>query len=291
MHGQFRRRASSPTSRRSRRSGASKTSARSVTPRPRAGVARRFIRSRRITIQDAAWKVMPTAYNKASANGTLPVQPRQIMYAARGYIQEKTGRKLDDRYFTQTILPDYVDQNGVDWDIVWDARGSLHEPHTNRHVPLGTLEVRDVPGRAGERLSAARSGRRLEDHRRQGSLWRRPVRREGRLSAAVPGGQARPSATTSRSCRPRGVSTTAARTLIDRLVGDKVPVFCIRDFDVSGFTIAGTLAATPDATPGRSQGAIDLGRQTDGTGLTPANGWRPAGHPVQRTWPTKYWRR
>ena len=30
------------------------------------------------------------------------------MYAARGHIQERTGKKLDDRYFTQTLLPDYV---------------------------------------------------------------------------------------------------------------------------------------------------------------------------------------
>jgi hypothetical protein len=87
-----------------------------------------FIPVRRITILDAAWAIMSTAYDKASAGGTLPVQPRQIMYAARGYIQEKTGRTLDDRYFTQTILPDYVEQEGVDWDIVWDARGGLHEP-------------------------------------------------------------------------------------------------------------------------------------------------------------------
>ena len=58
-----------------------------------------FMRVRTITIQDAAWKVMEQAYLKASAGGTLPVQPRQIMYAARGYIQERTGKKLDDRYF------------------------------------------------------------------------------------------------------------------------------------------------------------------------------------------------
>jgi hypothetical protein len=102
-----------------------------------------FIPVRRITLQDAAWEVMRTAYEKASAGGTLPVRPRQIMYAARGYIQERTGSELDDRYFTQTLLPDYVDHTGVDWDIVWDARGGLHEPHTNRHVPLGTLEVRE----------------------------------------------------------------------------------------------------------------------------------------------------
>jgi hypothetical protein len=49
-----------------------------------------FIPVRRITILDAAWAIMSTAYDKASAGGTLPVQPRQIMYAARGYIQEKS---------------------------------------------------------------------------------------------------------------------------------------------------------------------------------------------------------
>src|SRR5687768_334982 len=73
-----------------------------------------FVRVRQVTIQEAAWEVMEAAYNKASANGTLPVQPRQIMYAARGPIQERTGRPLDDRYFTQTLLPDYVEETGVD---------------------------------------------------------------------------------------------------------------------------------------------------------------------------------
>ena len=147
-----------------------------------------FVRPRRITIQEAAWKVMETAYAKASADGTLPVRPRQIMYAARGYIQERTGRKLDDRYFTQTFLPDYVAQQGVDWDIVWDARGSLHEPHTNRHVPLGTLEVREYLARPGKRLSASRSHRRLAHARRQAPIRRRPLRREGGLPSALPQG-------------------------------------------------------------------------------------------------------
>ena len=162
-----------------------------------------FIRTKPITIQDAAWKVMPTAYNKASAGGTLPVRPRQIMYAARGYIQEKTGRKLDDRYFSQTILPDYVDREEVDWDIVWDARGSLHEPHTNRHVPLGTLEVRAYlgsqksvylpPDRAGGWKTTG-----AED--RYGAVLF--VEKEGFLPLFRRSSW--PSATTLRSCRPRG---------------------------------------------------------------------------------------
>src|SRR4051812_42500430 len=66
-----------------------------------------FVRPSRVTAQDAAWRIMPTAYAKASCNGTLPVRPRQIMYAARGYIQEQTGEKLGENYFIQTLLPDY----------------------------------------------------------------------------------------------------------------------------------------------------------------------------------------
>ena len=43
---------------------------------------------------------------RASANNTLPANARQIMYAARKYIQERTGKQLNDTYFTQTLLPD-----------------------------------------------------------------------------------------------------------------------------------------------------------------------------------------
>ena len=112
-----------------------------------------FERSTRITVQDAAWSIMEDAYLKASGGGRLPVKPRQIMYAARGRIQGLTGKRLDDRYFCQTILPDYCaarcETEG--WDIVWDARGTLVEPHTNHQVPLGTLEVREYMAGGGSR--------------------------------------------------------------------------------------------------------------------------------------------
>src|SRR5512132_3917110 len=66
------------------------------------------------------------------------------MYAARGKIQDRTGKSLDGRYFTQTLLPDFIAENPAltaSWKVVFDARGHLVEPHTNRPVPLGTLEV------------------------------------------------------------------------------------------------------------------------------------------------------
>ena len=110
----------------------------------------RMVRSDRFTIREAAWVAMKNAYMKASDNGRLPTRPRQIMYAARPEILELTGKDtLDDRYFTQDLLPDYVAMNPEecrDWDIVWDARGHFTEPHTGHGIALGTLEVREYLG-------------------------------------------------------------------------------------------------------------------------------------------------
>ena len=49
------------------------------------------------------------AYRILSGGATLPANARQIMYAARPAILRLTGRdKIDDKYFTQPLLPDYV---------------------------------------------------------------------------------------------------------------------------------------------------------------------------------------
>src|SRR5262249_16380631 len=98
----------------------------------------------RETIKDVAWEVMEAAYLKASANGRLPAHARQVMYAARGPIQQRTERTLDDQYFCQTLLPNYILEHpaAATWDVVFDARGHFIEPHTKRIVPLGTLDVR-----------------------------------------------------------------------------------------------------------------------------------------------------
>lgn len=104
----------------------------------------------RITTKHAAWEVMQAAYLKASGDGELPAKPRQIMYSARPSILKITGKDaLDDAYFTQTLLPDYMAEHAAEcssWDVIWDARGTFIEPHTGREVPLGTLEVRDYLG-------------------------------------------------------------------------------------------------------------------------------------------------
>jgi hypothetical protein len=49
------------------------------------------VRSDRVTIKDAAWKVMEESYIKVSSDGLYPAHARQIMYAARRMILEMTG--------------------------------------------------------------------------------------------------------------------------------------------------------------------------------------------------------
>ena len=67
-----------------------------------------MVRGARLTILDVASEVMNDAYMKASSDGRYPAHARQIMYAARPAIQERTGEALNDQYFCQRLLPDYL---------------------------------------------------------------------------------------------------------------------------------------------------------------------------------------
>jgi len=99
-----------------------------------------------VSIKDAAYQVMEQAYLRASANNTLPANARQVMYQARPLIQKLTDKMWkNDSLFTQKLLPDFMEANPgktASWDVVYDARGHLQEPHTGVRIDLGTLDVR-----------------------------------------------------------------------------------------------------------------------------------------------------
>src|SRR3954447_16525609 len=104
----------------------------------------RLTREPRTTQKEAAWEVMEQAYMVASGKGDLPAPARQIYYQARPTILPMTENKeLAYGYFSQTLMPDYIEEHGVDWDVVYDARGHAIEPHTNRRFGCGTIEVDD----------------------------------------------------------------------------------------------------------------------------------------------------
>lgn len=173
-----------------------------------------LIHTRRRTIRDAAFEVLEEAYQKASSGGRYPAHARQIMYAARGAIQEKTGRLLDDQYFCQGLLPDYLDEFPAkvkSWDVVFDARGHFAEPHTGVIVPLGTI---------GAILFIEKEGFM--------PLFK-AVRLAERYDLAI--------------MSTKGMSVTASRRLVDCLCASQdIPLLVLRDFDKAGFSIAGTLS-------------------------------------------------
>lgn len=200
-------------------------------------------RSRRVTVKAASWDAMPAAYQKASSNGTLPANARQMMYAARPQIEERTGKKLDDTYFTQTLLPDYIEETGVDWDVVYDDRGHFREPHTDHTFGLGTLAVRRYlesihpikfeppsfsPGKVVTRgPQGCYRGVMFVEKEGFDPLWH-AVDLAERFDLAIKS--------------TKGMSVTAARRLADELAGKYgVPLLILHDFDKSGFSILGTL--------------------------------------------------
>jgi hypothetical protein len=199
-----------------------------------------------LTLKDAAWAVMKDAYMKASGNGELPAKARQIMYAARGELLRLTGvKKFSDTYFTQVLLPDYITENAdetADWDVVYDARGNLTEPHTDRRIALGTIGVRTYLGERAPLGPAVRLNPAIlyptagPENRFHNVLF---VEKEGfdELFEAVQLGDRYDLAIMS----TKGMSVVAARKLIDRLADTVDHIFVLRDFDVSGFSIFGTL--------------------------------------------------
>ncbi len=200
-----------------------------------------------MSIKDAAWSVMEKAYLVASGNGRYPANARQIMYAARPDILRLTGNdNLDDAYFPQVLLPDYVAEHGKDaeWDVVFDSRGNFVEPHTRHEVRLGTIDIRAY---LGERAPIGPVVAMSDDeryptigpqHRFSAVLF---IEKEGfapllqvaqiaeRFDIAI--------------MSTKGMSTTAARQLLDRLAPRIDKVMVLHDFDVSGFSIFGTLGS------------------------------------------------
>jgi hypothetical protein len=225
----------------------------------------RLIRSHRVTIKDAAWAVMEKAYMAASDGDRLPATETQVMYAARGEIQQRTGRQLDRQYFNQTLLPEYLAENDLSWDIVFDDRGHFTEPHTKTSFGLGTISVRNYLASIGEpawiepqvtpagwatRGPSSRFGAVLFVEKEGFIPLFERVRLAERFDIAI--------------MSTKGVSVTACRKLVEKLCTKDVPLLVMHDFDKAGFTILSTLQRdTRRYSFLRRPHVIDLGLRLD----------------------------
>ena len=204
----------------------------------------RMTREPRTSQKDAAWEVMEGSYMRASANGTLPALARQIFYQARPKIMELTDDKeLAYGYFSQVLLPDYIEEQGVSWNVVYDARGHFEEPHTNRRIGCGTIEVGNYlhAMKNPEVIAAEFADANVDIIGPSGNI-------SGVLFCEKEGFNPLFKAVNLANrydlliVSTKGVSVTAARRLIDDVCGDHdLPLFTLHDFDLAGFMIAGTL--------------------------------------------------
>jgi hypothetical protein len=246
-----------------------------------AAMNRRYVmtRYRSTSIRDAAFAVMERAYLKASANGRLPAHARQIMYAARPYIQQHADRELGhkfDQYFTQQLLPEYIaTYERGSWNVVYDARGNFTEPHTEAKVPLGTLQVRRYLAQIRQHKVGDPDFQIWEKfyptlgpkHRFGGILF---IEKEGFMPLFEEVQLAKRYDLAIMSTK--GMSVTASRELVDQLCAiHAVPLLVLHDFDKSGFSIVGTLQRSTRRYRfghGHAANVIDLGlRLEDVAGL------------------------
>lgn len=195
--------------------------------------------------KDAAWEIMEKAYMAASANDTLPANARQIYYQARPLIMALTDDKeLKYNYFSQTLLPDYIEEHGVDWDVVYDARGHFEEPHTSCDMGCSTIEVRDYLDavKDPEIIDASFASASVDVVGPEGGYAGVMFCEKdgfGPLFKSVDLANRHDLMLIS----SKGVSVTAMRKLIDEVCGlNGLPLFVLHDFDVAGFMILGTLS-------------------------------------------------
>jgi DNA topoisomerase VI subunit B len=214
----------------------------------------------KISLRDAAFDVMENAYNKVSSNGKYYANARQIMYAARPDILRYTNKsELDDVYFTQTLLKDYIEQEGKDnWKVVWDARGHMIEPFTNHKIGLGGIDVEKYgkEWHSGIDIDSpeipvliSTSG---PANRFKNVLF---VEKEGFTEVLT---HAKiPERYDMAIMSTKGIPVKAACDLINEFEKQDVRVFVLHDFDVDGFKIMRTLREGTRMASGSD--AIELG--------------------------------
>ena len=202
-----------------------------------------------MAVKTAAWQVMEQAYLKASNNGTLPANARQMMYAARPLIIELTGKAApwkNSATFTQGLLPDYMEAHPdqcAHWDVVFDDRGHFAEPHTNHRIGVGTLAVRGYIRGWHQNIATDLAPSMPVQLKTTGPALRYRfalfVEKEGFNPLLERAGIVERYDLALLSTK--GMSVTAARQLVERLSEEGVTTLVLHDFDRAGFTICHTL--------------------------------------------------
>ena len=195
--------------------------------------------SYRTTIKEAVFEVLPKAVAAASGNGKYTVPGRTLFYQVRPLIQEIVPDELNYNYFSQTLLRQYQDEFGPLEGLTRDPRGVLHEPHTGKTVPLGTVAVGsyEFPSYVFDKILYVE---------KEGLM---PVLEGAQLAErydlAIAAGKGHP--------------TEAVRELFARAEAGDYRLFVLHDADPDGYSIARSMAEETDRMPNHNVEVVDLG--------------------------------
>ena len=191
-------------------------------------------------IIDSVFHVLPDAIQAATDNERLPANVRALYYKVRDAIQKYTTEELSYKYFSQTILIRYWQENGRNPLIYNDPRGVLYAPHSGYVLQLGTLEVDQYVFPEYEYnkiLFIEKKG--LLHTIKAGNL-------HTKYDMAIIAGE--------------GYASEAVRILLDKAqTGQDYTIFVLHDADPSGYDIARTIQDSTKRMPNHNIEVIDLG--------------------------------
>jgi hypothetical protein len=164
----------------------------------------------------------------------------------RKILLDLTTKPLESGYFSQTLLPAYLNERQPDWGVHFDARGNLIEPHTGHAVALGTRQVENYLNSSAFTDRAYNSADDLPSvslnypttgpaNRFRNILF---IEKEGFMSHLKVARIAERYDVAIMSTK--GQPSTAARRLIEGFTG-QVRILVLHDFDKSGFSILAAL--------------------------------------------------
>lgn len=189
--------------------------------------------------KELVFAVLPQAIGRAGTNFSA----RDLYYATRPLAYDlsewEDGKRLDYRYFSQTLLTEYQEEYGLIGGLWRDARGHLHEPHTGKSVALGTREVAnyEFPEYTFDKILYVE---------KEGELSKlQAAKLAERYDMAI--------------CSGKGQPSEAVRTLFERAEGGDYQLFVFHDADLDGYNIARVMAEETRRMPGYFVDVVDIG--------------------------------
>lgn len=188
-------------------------------------------------ISEHFWEI----YNEATSNGRFSLTMRDFYYAIREPLLNEAKRRgykyrwnspVDDPQkfkFTQATsdrhVREFEEENIGHRLLERDDRGFFAEPHTGRHIPLGTAAVDNYD--PTEHLDEYDALLYIEKTGRMDIIEQTEIAKEYDIGVV----------------NGKGYPTTAARNLIDNIqtaareADRDIPVFTVTDFDINGILI------------------------------------------------------